>query len=71
MEDVMTGRTTFEVTNRFSAIVHADLILVFKDGEIIQRGDHPTLLAEGGEYLSLYESQTLAVQRPRPNTEKE
>jgi ABC-type multidrug transport system fused ATPase/permease subunit len=67
MEEVMAGRTTFEVTNRFSAITHADLVLVFKDGEIIQRGDHRALLAEGGEYLSLYESQTLAVERTQPN----
>ena len=58
MESVMANRTTFEITNRFSAIANADLILVFKDGRIAQRGTHASLLTEAGEYRELYESQT-------------
>ena len=57
LEEVMQGRTTFVVTNRLSAIRGADTILVFKDGSIEQRGTHEELLAKGGEYLNLYESQ--------------
>ena len=57
MAGVVAERTTFMITNRFSTISHADLILVFKDGEIVQRGGHEELLAQGGEYLELYESQ--------------
>lgn len=57
LEEIMSGRTTIVVTNRLSAIRNADLILVFRDGEIVQRGAHEELLAKGGEYLSLYESQ--------------
>ena len=57
LHEVMQGRTTFVVTNRLSAIRGADTILVFKDGSIEQRGTHEELLAKGGEYLDLYESQ--------------
>ena len=57
LQEVLSNRTTFVITNRFSAIARADLVLVFKDGEIIQRGTHEALLAEGGEYLELYNSQ--------------
>ena len=63
MENVVSGRTTFEITNRFSTISNADLILVFKDGTIVQRGTHESLVAEGGEYGELYESQTHAYER--------
>ena len=57
LQEVLSNRTTFVITNRFSAVARADLVLVFKDGEIIQRGTHEALLAEGGEYLELYNSQ--------------
>ena len=57
LQGAMQGRTTFVVTNRLSAIRGADTILVFKDGSIEQRGTHEELLAKGGEYLNLYESQ--------------
>jgi ATP-binding cassette subfamily B multidrug efflux pump len=57
LEQVMANRTTFIITNRFSSIASADLILVFEDGEITQRGTHVELLAAGGEYRELYESQ--------------
>ena len=50
-------RTTFIITHRLSAIRNANLILVFKDGRIVQRGTHEALMAEGGEYAELYELQ--------------
>ena len=62
LEEVMRGRTTFVVTNRLSAIRSADEILVFKDGRIEQRGTHEELLAKGGEYLNLYESQLKPIE---------
>ena len=57
LEEIMSGRTTIVVTNRLSAIRNADIILVFKNGGIVQRGTHEELLTRGGEYFSLYESQ--------------
>lgn len=57
LKDFMSNRTTFIISNRFSSISEADLILVFKDGEIVQRGTHLSLLDEAGEYRELYESQ--------------
>jgi ATP-binding cassette subfamily B protein len=76
LEEVMRGRTTFVVTNRLSAIRSADVILVFKDGNIDQRGTHEELLAKGGEYLNLYESQLkpmeeAAIQEVQQSSEKD
>ena len=53
----MEGRTTFIVAHRLSTIREADVILVMKDGQIIEQGDHESLLAKGGFYKRLYESQ--------------
>jgi ATP-binding cassette subfamily B protein len=58
----MAGRTTFVVAHRLSTIRHADLILVMKDGMIIERGTHEQLLAENGFYKQLYEAQFASVQ---------
>lgn len=76
LQEVMQGRTTFVVTNRLSAIRGADTILVFKDGNIEQRGTHEELLAKGGEYLNLYESQLkpmeeAAIQEVQQSTDKD
>ena len=57
LDHVVKERTTFIITNRLSAIRHADLILVFKDGAIIERGTHEELLALRGEYQELYQFQ--------------
>ncbi|MBE5785898.1 MAG: ATP-binding cassette domain-containing protein, partial [Clostridiales bacterium] len=54
---MMQGRTSFIVAHRLSTIREADLILVMKDGSIIEQGDHETLLARGGFYSELYLSQ--------------
>ena len=54
---LMKGRTSFIVAHRLSTIKEADIILVMKDGHIIEQGDHKTLLASGGFYATLYNSQ--------------
>lgn len=54
---LMEGRTSFIVAHRLSTIQEADLILVMKDGQIIEQGTHASLLAQGGFYAELYESQ--------------
>lgn len=54
---MMQGRTSFIVAHRLSTIKEADVILVMKDGHIIEQGKHETLLAEGGFYAELYNSQ--------------
>ena len=57
MANLMQGRTSFVIAHRLSTIKDADLILVMKDGDIIEQGDHKSLLAAGGFYASLYNSQ--------------
>ena len=54
---MMQGRTSFIVAHRLSTIREADVILVMKDGKIIEQGNHETLLAAGGFYANLYNSQ--------------
>lgn len=56
-DKLMQGRTSFVVAHRLSTVVNADLILVMKDGQIIERGKHADLLARGGFYSQLYRSQ--------------
>ena len=54
---LMEGRTSFIVAHRLSTIQEADIILVMKDGNIIEQGNHESLLAQGGFYAELYNSQ--------------
>ncbi|MDF2822011.1 MAG: ABC-type multidrug transport system, ATPase and permease component, partial [Clostridiales bacterium] len=54
---LMEGRTSFVVAHRLSTIKEADVILVMKDGNIIEQGKHEQLLAQGGFYASLFNSQ--------------
>lgn len=54
---MMEGRTSFIVAHRLSTIKEADVILVMRDGNIIEQGDHRSLLAQGGFYAELYNSQ--------------
>ena len=53
----MKGRTSFVIAHRLSTIKDADLILVMKDGDIIEQGNHEELLRAGGFYCDLYNSQ--------------
>lgn len=57
MDNLMRGRTSFVIAHRLSTIRDADLILVMKDGDIIEQGTHESLLAANGFYANLYNSQ--------------
>lgn len=57
MDALTEGRTSFVIAHRLSTIKNADLILVMKDGDVIESGDHETLMAKGGFYCDLYNSQ--------------
>ena len=57
MNNLMKGRTSFVIAHRLSTIKDADLILVMKDGDIIEQGNHEQLLAQKGFYAELYNSQ--------------
>ena len=57
METLMQGRTSFVIAHRLSTIRSADLILVMKAGDIVEQGDHETLLKQGGFYAELWNSQ--------------
>ena len=57
MNNLMKGKTSFVIAHRLSTIQDADLILVMKDGDIVEQGNHQELLEKGGFYASLYQSQ--------------
>ena len=57
MDKLTEGRTSFVIAHRLSTIKNADLILVMKDGDIIESGNHEELLSKGGFYADLYNSQ--------------
>ena len=57
MNNLMKGRTSFVIAHRLSTIKDADVILVMKDGDIVEQGNHEELLAKNGFYASLYNSQ--------------
>ena len=57
MYALMKGRTCFVIAHRLSTIRNADTILVVKDGNVIEQGNHDTLMAQNGFYRSLYNSQ--------------
>jgi len=57
LEELLKGRTSFVVAHRLSTIRHADMILVIKGGEIVERGKHDELLGKQGFYYDLYMSQ--------------
>ena len=57
MQEIMQGRTSFVIAHRLSTIRNADMILVMKDGDIIEKGNHGQLLEAGGFYADLYNSQ--------------
>ena len=57
MDNLMKGRTSFIIAHRLSTIRDADLILVMKDGDICEQGNHEELMRKGGFYADLYNSQ--------------
>ena len=57
MDNLMKGRTSFIIAHRLSTIKDADMILVMKDGDIVEQGTHDQLLEKGGFYADLYNSQ--------------
>lgn len=57
MDRLMEGRTSFVIAHRLSTIKNADLILVLKDGDIVEQGTHDSLMEQGGFYKGLYEAQ--------------
>jgi len=61
MDNLMRGRTSFVIAHRLSTIRDADLILVMRDGDIVEQGTHDQLLARGGFYADLYNSQFESV----------
>ena len=59
---LIKGRTTFVITHRLPLIQNADIILMFQDGELAEKGTHDELIAKGGIYKSVYESQLMINQ---------
>ena len=57
LDELLKGRTSFIIAHRLSTIKSADLILVIKDGNIIEQGNHEELMEKGGFYKELYNSQ--------------
>ena len=57
MDSLTKGRTSFVIAHRLSTIKNADLILVMKDGDVIESGNHNELIEKGGFYADLYNSQ--------------
>ena len=57
MTEVMKGRTTFIIAHRISSVREADLILVLKDGEVVEQGNHETLMAKGGTCREIFDLQ--------------
>ena len=57
MDNLMKGRTSFVIAHRLSTIKDADLILVMKDGDVIEQGNHEELMKQDGFYAQLYNSQ--------------
>ncbi len=66
LEKLLAGRTSFVIAHRLSTIRSADLLLVLKDGEIIETGKHDDLLAQKGFYYNLYMSQFRREEEPAP-----
>jgi ABC-type multidrug transport system fused ATPase/permease subunit len=69
MAKLVEGRTTFVITHRLSIIKNADLILVLKDGRVVERGKHDELMTKNGLYRDTYLGQ-LASQEPNPSSQR-
>src|SRR5262249_47610638 len=64
LDEVMKGRTTFVIAHRLATIRHADMILVFENGRIIESGTFEGLVKQGGRFAKLAETQFLATSAP-------
>ena len=64
----LTGRTSLVIAHRLSTVRDADLILVFDDGRIVERGTHEQLLAADGLYAELYATQFSSQEESEPTT---
>jgi ATP-binding cassette subfamily B protein len=71
LERVMRGRTSLVIAHRLSTILAADLILVLDGGRLVEQGAHAELLAQGGLYSQLYETQFRRVHAPVSLAERE
>jgi len=69
LDDLMTGRTTFVIAHRLSTVRRADLILVMKEGSIVERGTHNELLEQNGLYHEIYDLQLRDQEQFRENME--
>ena len=67
LAEALAGRTSIVIAHRLSTVRAADMILVVEDGRIVERGTHEQLLARGGRYAELYETQFGATRRPSPH----
>jgi ATP-binding cassette subfamily B multidrug efflux pump len=70
LERLMAGRTSFVIAHRLSTIKNADLILVMRDGNIVEQGTHDELLARDGFYAELYNSQFAEPALAGPQAER-
>ena len=70
LNTLIQGRTTFIITHRLTLIKNADMILMFKDGELVQHGKHEELVAKEGEYKEVYESQLMIDQESETTKEE-
>ncbi len=66
-EQLLKGRTSFVIAHRLSTIRNANLVMLLKDGQIVERGTHTELLAKKGDYYDLYMSQFRREEEPSPN----
>ncbi len=67
LDKLIKGRTTFIITHRLPLIKNADIILVLKEGEIVEQGRHNELMARNGLYKQIYELQLSATQDSTEN----
>jgi ATP-binding cassette subfamily B protein len=71
MDRLIKGRTTFIITHRLPLIQNADVILMFQDGKLVEQGKHDELIARGGVYREIYESQLMINQETEGSTIEE
>lgn len=71
MDRLIKGRTTFVITHRLPLIQNADVILMFQDGKLVEQGKHDELIARGGVYKEIYESQLMISQETEESSAEE